>query len=93
MAKYKIAMSIVVEAGSQEDVCSALSGRFATIARHLGNGETLEANDPFFTIAEVTKGDPVDLKSDPVRAEQIFNDQPAHGVDVDPDAEPEEPAQ
>lgn len=54
MTYYKFEGSIVVEATSEEDALSNIAGRVAAISRHLGNEESLESSEPFFTLKETT---------------------------------------
>ena len=66
--KYRFSANVVVEATSEEDALNKIGGRISAITRHLGNGETLSAAEPFFTLADDAKGEPVDLNADPIAA-------------------------
>ncbi len=69
--KFRFNANIVVEASSEEDALAKIGARIGAIQRHLGNGEKLARTDPFFTLTETDRGDPVDLTADPIVAKRL----------------------
>lgn len=64
--KFKFTGTAVVEATSEEDALNQIGAHLSARSRHLGNGVKLDKTAPFFTLAEVAKGEAVDLAADPV---------------------------
>lgn len=54
--KFKFDGPVVVNATSEEDALQIISGRLSTIARRLGNGQTLEECGPWFTLVQAEDG-------------------------------------
>jgi len=60
--KYQFKASIIVEANTEEEALQQIAGHVARTARHVSEEKNSVANtDTFFTLEEVTKGEPVDL--------------------------------
>lgn len=68
MPKFSFSGSVVVEATSEEDALTKIGGRIGAIARHIGNGEPLAKNKPFFTLRKASESDDAtDMAADPIR--------------------------
>lgn len=69
MAKFKFSVAtLVVEATSEEDALIKIRDRIGVIARHVGNGEPLAKNKPFFVMGKAAESeDASDLTADPIR--------------------------
>lgn len=69
MKKFRFKADVVVEANTEEEALIRIGDRIATVARHLSNGRSLSANEPFFTLTETdSEVEAENINHDPIRA-------------------------
>ncbi len=66
MSKFRFKGEVVVEADSEEDALRQVAQNISTAARHLGDGESINNTGAFFTLAGDARGEPVDVRVDPL---------------------------
>ena len=66
--KWKFEGALVVEASNEEDALNKIGGRMSVISRHLGNGEKLADNAPFFTLTQTDEDADAEALVDPIVA-------------------------
>lgn len=75
--KFKFEGSLVVEASNEEDALNKIGGRISVISRHVGNGEKLADNAPFFTLTQTNEDADAEALVDPIVAARRAAEQAA----------------